>query len=289
MTRGDIVLAVAPPALWALTYTIAKPVTQSFPPMFLMSIAYALTAVALFRPWSDLKTSHWALLAAATLGASVQSALIFSGIALVPASTAVLVVQSQVPFAVLAAWVIGQERMNVRRLVGIAMAISGVALIVGLPESIGDIKGLLLIVSGTLCWGIAQGIIRASSRDPGSRLMGAMSAIAAPQLLLMSALMETGQRQAIGNATIIDWAGVVVLAFGGFVAAYTIWHGLLRRNRVDEVAPFALLMPVFGLIAAFLLLGERPSLFVFGGAAIILTGLGLVAGISGRSLGRAPP
>jgi O-acetylserine/cysteine efflux transporter len=276
MRPRDIALATLPPALWAITYVVAKPVTASFPPMLLMSIAYALTALVLFRPWTRMRTSWWVLLAAGSLGGSLQSALVFSGIERVPASLAILVVQAQVPFAVLAAWAIGQERMNARRLAGIVIAISGVAVVVGLPSSIGELGGLLMIVLGTLSWGVAQGIIRAASGDPGARLMGAMSAIAAPQLLAMSLFLESGQGHALAAASLLDWLGVGVLALGGFVAAYSIWYGLLRLYRVDQIAPFALLMPILGVIAAFFILGERPSMPALAGGLVILFGLGLV-------------
>ena len=241
-----------------------------------MSIVYTLTAVALFRPWVRLQTPFWAIFVAATLCASLQSALIFSGISRVPASMAILVVQSQVPFAVLAAWAIGQERINYTRFAGIALSLMGVALVVGLPDAIGQIKGLFLIVLGTLCWGVAQGVIVSALRDIGGRLMGAMSALAAPQLLIISLLLETGQRQALLQANLIDWAAVAVLAIGGFVAAYVIWYDLLRRYRMDQIAPFALAMPIIGVLSAFLLLGERPSLITLGGGLIILAGLTIV-------------
>lgn len=283
MTPKDIALAVVPPALWGIAYAVALPATQTFPPLFLAGICYALTAIALFRPWSGLQTSGWVVFVAATLGASIQSAFVFSGIALVPASMATLVVQSQVPFAVLAAWVIGQERLNLRRAVGIAIAISGVAILVGMPNSVGDTRGLLMIVAGTLTWGIAQGIIRARGHDPGTRLMGAMSALAAPQLLALSLVLETGQIESVRSATATEWVEVGVLALGGFVAAYSIWYGLLQRHRVDEIAPFILLMPLVGLAMAYLLLGERASLMVFVGAATILAGLALVVGVTGNS------
>ncbi|MFI0845556.1 DMT family transporter [Mesorhizobium sp. IMUNJ 23232] len=276
MRPRDVALAVLPPALWAIAYTIAKPTMQTFPPLFLMSIVYALTALALFRPWGSRQTPVWAVIAAATLGGSLQSALIFSGIALVPATLAVLTVQSQVPFAVLASWAIGQERMNGRRLLGVTVSLAGVALVVGLPDSVGELRGLLLIVLGTLCWGIAQGIIRATSRDSGGSLMGAMSVIAAPQLLAMSLLLETGQGKALFNASLFDWMAVLVLALGGFVAAYAIWYGLLRHYRVDQVAPFALLMPIIGVLIAFLFLNEQPTPLVLTGGVTILIGLGLV-------------
>ena len=241
-----------------------------------MSIIYALTALALFRPWVRLQTPLWAIFAAAVLGCSLQSALIFNGIAQVPATMAILVVQSQVPFAVLGAWAIGRKPINRARLVGIIVALLGVALVVGLPDSLGEIRGLLLIVLGTLSWGLAQGIIGTVSRDPGGRLMGAMSVLAAPQLLAISFLLETGQGGAMLNASLVDWSAVAALAFGGFVIAYVIWYDLLRRYHVEQIAPFVLIMPIVGVLSAFLLLGERPSFLELGGGLIILTGLAIV-------------
>ncbi|RUY22867.1 DMT family transporter [Mesorhizobium sp. M7A.F.Ca.US.001.04.2.1] len=276
MRPRDVLLATLPPVLWAIAYTVAKPAMERFPPLFLMSIVYAATALALYRPWQLRLTPLWAVVAAATLGASLQSALIFSGIARVPATMAILTVQSQVPFAVLAAWLVGQEQTNARRLAGVIIALAGVTLVVGLPSSVGESGGLALIVLGTLCWGIAQAIIRTKSQDSGARLMGMMAAIAAPQLLIMSLVLERGQQAALFQATQSQWGAVAVLALGGFVAAYSIWYGLLRQHRVDQIAPFILLMPIFGVLTAHVLLGEAITPVVLAGGSIILIGLILV-------------
>ncbi len=276
MNWRELILASTPPLLWAIAYTVAKPAMEQFPPLLLMSIVYAATALALFRPWIRPRTPLWAVFLAATLGASLQSALIFSGIARVPAVMAILTVQSQVPFAVLAAWFVGQEPTNVRRLAGVAISLAGVTLIVGLPESVGGSEGLLLIVLGTICWGVAQAIIRANSQDTGARLMGMMAAIATPQLLVLSLILESGQAAAVRQATIPQWSAVAILAVGGFVAAYSIWYGLLRRHRVDQIAPFILLMPIFGVLTAHMLLGETITPLIVGGGLIILLGLILV-------------
>ncbi len=273
MRPRDVLLAAMPPMLWAVAYTMAKPAMDRFPPLFLMSLVYAVTAVALYRPWQCSQTALWPVIAAATLGASLQSALIFSGIARVSATLAILTVQSQVPFAVLAAWLAGQEQTNARRLAGIVVALAGVTLVVGLPNSVGETRGLLMIVLGTLCWGVAQAIIRVKSRDSGARLMGMMAAIAAPQLLIMSLVLERGQQRALLQATLSEWGAVAVLALGGFVAAYSIWYGLLGRNRVDQIAPFILLMPIFGVLTAHAFLGEAITAPVVAGGIIILVGL----------------
>ena len=101
-------------------------------------------------------------------------------------------------------------------------------------------------------------------------------AIAAPQLLGMSWLKEVGQGQALFNASFFDWTAVLVPALGGFVASYAIWYGLLRNYRLDQVAPFSLLMPIIGVVTGFLLLNERPPPLVQVGGLVILIGLGLV-------------
>lgn len=282
MTPRDIAFATLPPTLWAITYVIAKPATAHFPPMFLVGLVYALTAAMLVRPWRRWRTPLPALLACATFGGAVQSAFIYSGIARVPASMTILVVQSQVPFAVLAAWALGQERLNPRRLAGIAVALAGIALVVGLPDAVGQTGGLTLIILGTASWGAAQGLIRARSHDTGSELMGAIALLAAPQLFVFSFFMESGQAAAVAGAGWIEWGMVLVLAFGGYALPYTIWYGLLRRYRVDQIAPFALLMPATGILASAVFLGERPSLLALLGGAIIVAGLALVVGMPER-------
>ena len=277
MSPRDVALATLPPALWAITYVIAKPATAHFPPLLLVSMVYGLTAAMLVRRrW---RTPILTLLACGTFGGGVQSALIYAGIARVPATMTILVVQSQVPFAVLAAWAFGQERLNLRRMAGIAVALAGVCLVVGLPDAVGQTGGLLLIVLGTASWGAAQALIRAGSRDSGGELMGAIALIAAPQLLVLSLVLESGQIAALTRAGWLAWGMVPALAFGGYALPYAIWYGLLRRYRVDQIAPFALLMPITGVLASAAFLGERPSFLSLLGGIVILLGLALVVGL----------
>jgi O-acetylserine/cysteine efflux transporter len=277
MTPRDVAFATLPPALWALTYVIAKPATKHFPPVFLMAMVFALTALMLARPWRW-RTPVSLLLICATFGGAVQSALIYAGVARTPASLAILVVQSQVPFAVMAAWAFGQERLHFRRLAGIALALAGVAVIVGLPDVNNGSLGPVLIILGSASWGAAQGVIRAHSREPGGELMGAIALLASPQLFALSFLLESGHLKVTTTARWLEWGMVVVLAVIGYVLPYSIWYGLLRRYRVDQVAPFILLMPITGMLAGAALLGERLSAASLTGGAIIVAGLALVIG-----------
>jgi O-acetylserine/cysteine efflux transporter len=281
MSPRDIALATLPPALWAITYVIAKPATAHFPPMFLVGMVYALTAAILARPW-HWRTPFLTLLTCATLGGAIQSAFIYTGIARVPASMTVLVVQTEVPLAVLAGWAIGQERLNFRRLFGIAVALAGVAVVVGIPTSWTTGWGIFFIILGTVSWGTAQGLIRSRSQEAGGQLMGAIALFSFPQLFVFSFFLEEGQIKTVTSAGWFEWGMVVALAIIGYVVPYTIWYGMLRRYRVDQVAPFVLLMPIIGVLAGAVFLGERLTPPALIGGAIIVTGLALVVGLPDR-------
>src|SRR6185312_6777589 len=280
MKPRDIALALAAPILWGVGFTFAKPALQQFPPMLMMVMIYVATSAMLLRRGRRTRTPLWALLLVGTCGGAVQSILIFSGLSHLPASTAVLVVQSQVPFAVLWACLIGKERLSAARLAGIAIAIGGVALIAGAPEAVSDYPSLLLVVLGALAWAAAQALIRAYGRDDGPTTTGMIGLISAPLALIGSLLFENGQWEAVRTATPSGWGALAVLFLLGYVLAYSAWYQVLGKYRVDQVTPFILLMPITGVITGVSVLGEELSALVLIGGAVILVGLWIVVRVA---------
>jgi len=275
----DIALALAAPILWGVGFTFAKPALAQFPPMLMMVMIYAATSLLLVgrrRP----RTPLWAMLLFGAGGGAVQSILIFTGLSHLPASTAVLVLQSQVPFAVLCAWLIGRERLSASRLLGIGIAIGGVALIAGAPQSVSDYPSLLLVIAGALVWAAAQGLIRAVGRDDGPTTTGTIGLVSVPLALAGTLLFEHGQWEALQTATVTDWGALAIVLLLGYLLAYSAWYQLLGRYRVDQVTPFVLLMPVAGVITGTLALGESPGARVLAGGAIILAGLWIVVRVA---------
>jgi O-acetylserine/cysteine efflux transporter len=252
---------------------MAKPAIAHFPPLFMLGLAYAVGALILLRRSLKTKTAWWAMFAIAAFGGTIQGGLIFAGLNRLPASTAILVVQSQVPFAILSAWAICGERPDPRRLLGVAIVLFGIVLIAGAPEAVSAWGALALVLLGTLSWGVSQALVRALGRDDGPTTIGALTIYAAPQLLIASAFLETGQLESLRTATRDVWIAVIVLAVGGYVVAYSIWYGLMQRYRVDQVMPFALLMPLVGVLAGAIMLGEHLSFWVALGGLVVLGGL----------------
>ena len=119
-------------------------------------------------------------------------------------------------------------------------------------------------------------MIQLWAKDRGRTLTAGVATCALPQLILASWLLEEEQLAGLRTASVYDWGAALTFAVCGFVLAYTIWYGLLRRHPMDRIAPFMLLMPVVGVAVSALALGERPSLLELVGGAVILAGLGLV-------------
>ena len=92
---------------------------------------------------------------------------------------------------------------------------------------------------------------------------------ATPQLVLASLALKSAQLKALRTATLLDWSAVLTLAVGGFIVSYSIWYGLMRRYRVDQVTPIAFLMPLAGVFFGAMLFGERLSVRALVGGLVV--------------------
>jgi O-acetylserine/cysteine efflux transporter len=282
----DVALAIAVQVLWAVGFTLGKPVVAHFPPLLMMSMVYGVTALCLCRYIPRITTPFWRLFFITAFIAPIQAYLIFSGLKELPASTAILVLQLQAPYSVLFGWLFIGERPSPLRLIGMTLAIVGVVVVAGAPESIGSWWAILMVAAGGAFWAAGQVAARGKVSDGGPTLTAGIALHAIPQSLVASLIFEQGQIAAIASATPIDWIRFVAFAVGGFVIAYSLWYGLLRRYRVDQVIPFTLLMPIAGVVAGGLMLGETISAMALLGGAVILAGLAIVTWARDRP---APP
>ncbi|MGL5861615.1 MAG: EamA family transporter [Phycicoccus sp.] len=70
------------------------------------------------------------------------------------------------------------------------------------------------------------------------------------------------------------------------LVGYAVWNRLLEKHPASQVAPFTLLVPPVGILAAWSLLGERLTTTALGGGILLVAGVMLV--VLGRSVGRGP-
>ena len=251
-----------------------------FPPIFLMAVALWTTAVVMqfYAPGTP-KTGHWRGAAIALFAVSLQSALIFKGLSGLDASTGGLLSQVQVPMAIFAAWALATEPVKWGKLVPIGIAFLGVAIIIGLPTDTPPVVPTLIMLAGTVAWGIGQAMIAKYGQDNSDLLLKRTSLHGAIQLTIMSMVLESGQWNAVLTANAVHWAGLVYNSVIGFAVAYVIWYGLLKRNPVSSVSPFIMVIPVVTVVTAALFLGDRLEMAELIGGALILLGVALAIGL----------
>jgi O-acetylserine/cysteine efflux transporter len=282
MTRRQILLALLPPLFFGTGFTIAKPAVQHFPPLFMMLMVYGGIAIVLALTHREkLRTPLASIIAISAFAVTTQGALLFWGLRdeAMPATAANLILQIQIPFAVLLDWLIMKEKLDLRKAAGTGLAVIGVALVIGLPQEAPGLVPTIMIIVSAFCWSLGQVLARKLGKDNGVGLLKANAFGSVPQLALATLLIEQGQWQSVVGATWLEWSMLAFVGVVGFYFAYMCWFTLLKQCRMDEAAPFILLMPVVGIITAAVVLGETVSLEQMIGGVVILAGLAVVSGM----------
>ncbi len=117
----DILLALSVPLNWGLGFSLAKLGLGQFPPLLLMGLRFSIAAALLVwmvRPPIGLMGKIFLI---ALVSATLQYGLTFNGLKGLDASTAILVVQLEVPFGVLLAVLVLGEPLKARRLAWVAV------------------------------------------------------------------------------------------------------------------------------------------------------------------------
>jgi O-acetylserine/cysteine efflux transporter len=282
MSAADIMLAVTVMALWGFNFAAAKLATAAFPPIFLMALRFSLVAV-LLMPFAGVPRGR--LKGIAVLSVILGTGhfpLMFSGLAGIDAATASIVAQLQVPFSSLLAAVFLNDRPGVRGVLGMLVAFAGIVVIAGAPRLDGNLSHLAMIVAASFAFAVSSVQIKRIGAVGGFTLNAWMALFATPQLLVLSLLLETGQREALAGAGSVAWIALAYLVVAATIVAYGLWYRLVRAYPVTLTMPFLLLVPVFGVLSGVVILGEplTPHLMVGGGMTI--AGIGLI-------LARRPP
>ncbi len=278
MTSRQTLLAIMAPLCWGVGFTVAKPAVTHFPPLFMMFLIYGSIAIVMALTSRDKIRTPWTtIMLIAALAVTIQGAFIFGGLRGLSATTATLVLQIQVPISIVIAWMIGAESFDLRKLIGTLVSLLGVAMVVGLPEDTPPLIPVVMMIVGSFIWALGQVMIQTRGRDSGMLLLKANALAGTPQLLLATLLLESGQIEALRSAGTTEWLTLAFVGVVGFYLAYSIWFTLLRQCRMDDVAPYLLLMPLTGFITAALFLGETISLAQVLGGLVILLGLAIVS------------
>ena len=186
-----------------------------------------------------------------------------------------LLIQTQVFFTLVLAAVLMHERVRVWQIAGLTIAACGIAVIGFHVDASTTPLGIALVLGAALCWALGN----VATKRAGAVDMVAFtiwsSAFAVVPLYLLSFLIEGPAAMAAGlaHADLTVWGAVAWQALGNTIVGYGIWNWLLARHAAGVVTPMALLVPVFGMGASALWLGEPLLVWKLVAAGLVLAGI----------------
>lgn len=276
MTLRHSLQALLVMALWGLNFVVAKWGLAEFPPLFIMFLRFTLVALLLV-PFARIPRGRMLPIAAlsVTLG-TVHFPLMFNGLNGIDAATASLAAQAQVPFSSLLAAMVFKDKLGWRRALGMSTALAGIAVIAGEPRLGDALPSLFMILGASLAFAVASIQMKKLGGLDGFALNGWMALMAAPQLLILSLLLEHGQIEAVRTASAWGWSAIVYMAVVVTIIAYGLWYPLLRHYDVNQTMPYLLTVPVFGVAAGVALMGDPVTMNLAIGGALTIGGVAVI-------------
>lgn len=283
MPLRDRLLACLVAVLWGLNFTAIHLSLEQFPPFALVALRFALLAVPtlLFVPRPDVPL-RWLIGYGTGFGVLQFFFLYLAMDTGMPTGLASLVLQSSAPFTVLLAGLLLHERLTARQLTGIGIAVAGLGGIALYRAEIGGAAlalPVLLTLCGGLGWALGNLCTRQARASEPLKLTLWMSVVPPLPMLAVSLVAEGPDAIARSFTTLDSRQGLLALAgllYTVVVATLLgsgLWTALMARHPSSTVAPFSMLVPVVGIGASWLALGDRTSAVELGCGAVVVAGV----------------
>ncbi|HEX4301585.1 MAG TPA: EamA family transporter [Rhizomicrobium sp.] len=275
---AHLLLAIAIMAVWGSNFVVIKIALSHLPPLLFATLRFALVLIPAVFFLKRPAVPWWHLAAYGVLIGAGQFGLLYIAMEhSISPGLASLVIQTQVFFTIgLAMWFTG-ERVSLIQWFALGLAGAGLGLIVA--NRGGDVTplGLVLVLFAALGWAGGNLVAKAGGTVNMLSYVVWSSLFAVPPLLLFSILLEgmPAIETGLQHADALTWAAVLYQSVGNTMFGYACWGWLMARHPAATVAPFALLVPVFGMSTSALLLGEPLQSWKLIAAGLVLAGLAL--------------
>jgi drug/metabolite transporter (DMT)-like permease len=285
-------------ALWGASYLFIKVAVEDLQPAPLMAVrtlgaaalllAYLVWRIGRKRALAELKGAWRHCLVLGALNAAVPWWLIAWGEQHIDSGLAA-VLQASVPIfnALILLKVVPHERLTATRAGGLAVGLTGVAVVTGIHPDRGAwaIVGALAVVLSSISYasgGVYGQLAITATRGP---VLAAGSVLFGGLMLLPLALFQLPSQapgwQAVGS--------LLALTVLGTALAQLILFRMLALHGSARLSLVTYLMPPFALVYGALLLDEKITWWTLGGLGLILGGVALASGTIGLQRRSAVP
>jgi drug/metabolite transporter (DMT)-like permease len=274
--------------IWGGTFVAGRFLAGSLSPMFAASLRFLLASAALLGflwlariPLARPTPRQWLqLMLLGFFGIFFYNLCFFYGLQYINASRASLIVALNPAVIGLASWWLFKERLRRVKVAGIATCIVGAGLVIvsrnpqllaATPDAwIGD----LLILGCVLGWGVYSLFSRELNQTLGPVQTVTYSILIGTLMLwVVAAVRGELSWEALDDLGLPQWLSLTYLGVLGSALAYIGYYHGIRKIGATRSGVFIALNPLTAVVFGAVLLDEHLTLAMYGGGAMILTGI----------------
>ena len=132
-----------------------------------------------------------------------------------------------------------------------------------------------MIASG-LFWALYTVELKKCPKVNPAALMVWIAIVSLPMVITLTVIFENNQISLIQSLSGYFWLGLLYLGLAVSVLAHGLWYYLMQRYPIQLIAPFALLVPIFGVAGGVIFLKEPMTTNMIVGTIIMLIGLVII-------------
>ncbi|HUL48192.1 MAG TPA: DMT family transporter [Steroidobacteraceae bacterium] len=264
-------------AIWGGSFLFMRVAAADFGPVPLVEARLALGGLILtpflWRARAQFSVGLWLRIAVIALINSVTPFVLFAwGAERAPAGIGAITNAMTVMFTVLVAFLFFGEKIDARRLIGLSAGFVGVAVLAsGRTAGASVWPAALAGTAASVCYGFGINLVRRHLTGYPPAAVAAATLLAGSVLLSPLAIYNW-PAHAIPAAS---WVSALLLGVLCTGAAFVFYYRLIARIGAARTATVTYLIPLFGVVWAWLLLGEPLTLTMALAGVLILSGVAL--------------
>lgn len=262
---------------WSGYYVAGRFALDAFPPFFVTFLRFALLAVVLLPFYGWPKIPFWQIAILSFLLGVLNFGLGLAALGWgLDIPSTIVVSQLSVPLSCVFGAILLGDKLGKWQSSGLAVAMLGAVFIAGTPNVSSHFGAFLTMLLASASWGLANILMKKFGEMKIMPFLGALSLLSAVPLLLLSAIFETGQVEALQNIGWREGFGILYLTFAATLGAYALWYFLLHRYLASQITPVTMLTPFFSFALAWIFLGQGISLQVAIAGGITMAGVAMI-------------
>ena len=280
-TIGLICLVVTSTG-WGVNWPAMKLLLREWPPLFARGVAgfsaAAILGVVAWRMGERLRVPrplYPRLLAMSFLNVFAWMGFTTLSLRWLSAGQGAMLVYTMPIWAMLLAWPVLRRRPRGRDLVGLTLAIAGIAMLFGgngLVLGVERLPGVLFALGAAVLFALGTIMLEPLALPPFAAVAWQL-VIGCTPMVVLGLLFEHPQLDALSPLGVLLMIYMTVVPMG---VCYLTWFAALRRLPPETASVATLLTPIIGVAAAAIVLGEPFGSRQLLALALTITGLALV-------------